>query len=130
MDFELFLDYQKAGKLSIFKIPDGVEIKKNKDENGIPKDGIPFHPYYSVKDIVGVVVFLMFFSMVVFFAPEMGGYFIEFANFDPADPLKTPEHIAPVWYFTPYYSILRAVPDKLGGVIAMGGAIVVLFFFF
>jgi len=108
--------------------PDGVEIKKNKDENGIPKDGIPFHPYYSVKDIVGVIVFLMFFSIVVFFMPEMGGYFLEHANFEPADPLKTPEHIAPVWYFTPFYSVLRAVPDKLGGVIAMGGAIVVLFF--
>jgi len=108
--------------------PDGVEIKKNKDENGIPKDGIPFHPYYSVKDIVGVVVFLMLFSVVVFFMPEMGGYFLEHANFEPADPLKTPEHIAPVWYFTPFYSVLRAVPDKLGGVIAMGGAIVVLFF--
>jgi ubiquinol-cytochrome c reductase cytochrome b subunit len=99
--------------------PDGVEIKKNKDENGIPKDGIPFHPYYSVKDIVGVVVF---------FSPEMFGYFLEHANFEPADPLKTPDHIAPVWYFTPFYSILRAVPDKLGGVIAMFGAIVVLFF--
>ncbi len=112
--------------------PDGIEIKKNKDENGIPKDGIPFHPYYSVKDIVGVVVFLMFFSIVVFFIPEMFGYFLEHANFTPANPLKTPEHIAPVWYFTPYYSILRAVPSIAGsafpGVIAMGAAIVVLFF--
>ncbi len=112
--------------------PDGVEIKKNKDENGIPKDGIPFHPYYSVKDIVGVIVFLMFFSIVVFFMPEMFGYFLEHANFEPANPLKTPEHIAPVWYFTPYYSILRAVPSIAGsafpGVIAMGAAIVVLFF--
>ena len=107
--------------------PDGVEIKKNKDANGIPKDGIPFHPYYTVKDIVGVAVFLALFSAVVFFAPEMGGYFLEHANFEPADPLKTPEHIAPVWYFTPFYAILRAVPDKLGGVILMGGAIVVLF---
>jgi len=107
--------------------PDGVEIKKNKDENGIPKDGIPFHPYYSVKDIVGVIVFLMFFVAVMFFAPEMGGYFIEHANFVPADPLKTPEHIAPVWYFTPFYAILRAVPDKLMGVIAMFGSIAVLF---
>jgi len=107
--------------------PDGVEIKKNKDENGIPKDGIPFHPYYSVKDIVGVVVFLMFFVAVMFFAPEMGGYFIEHANFVPADPLKTPEHIAPVWYFTPFYAILRAVPDKLLGVIAMFASIAVLF---
>ncbi len=112
--------------------PDGVEIKKNKDENGIPKDGIPFHPYYSVKDIVGVIVFLMFFSIVVFFMPEMFGYFIEHANFEPANPLKTPEHIAPVWYFTPYYSILRAVPSIAGsafpGVIAMGASIVILFF--
>ena len=112
--------------------PDGVEIKKNKDENGVPRDGIPFHPYYSVKDIVGVVVFLMFFSVVVFFMPEMFGYFLEHANFEPANPLKTPDHIAPVWYFTPYYSILRAVPSIAGsafpGVIAMGAAIVVLFF--
>ncbi|MCU7835209.1 MAG: cytochrome b N-terminal domain-containing protein [gamma proteobacterium symbiont of Taylorina sp.] len=112
--------------------PDGVEIKKNKDENGVPKDGIPFHPYYSVKDIVGVIVFLIFFSIVVFFMPEMFGYFIEHANFEPANPLKTPEHIAPVWYFTPYYSVLRAVPSIAGsafpGVIAMGASIVVLFF--
>lgn len=112
--------------------PDGVEIKKNKDENGIPKDGIPFHPYYSVKDIVGVVVFLMLFAVVVFFMPEMGGYFIEHANFVPADPLKTPAHIAPVWYFTPFYAILRAVPSMGGsafpGVAAMGLAVVVLFF--
>ncbi len=102
--------------------PDGVEIKKHKDANGVPLDGIPFHPYYTVKDIVGVVVFLIFFCLVVFFNPEMGGYFLEHANFIPADPLNTPEHIAPVWYFTPFYAILRAVPDKLGGVIAMGAA--------
>ena len=107
--------------------PDGVEIKKNKDENGIPLDGIPFHPYYSVKDIVGVVVFLMIFSAIVFFMPEMNGYFLEHANFEPANPFKTPEHIAPVWYFTPFYAILRAVPDKLAGVIGMFGALVVLF---
>ena len=100
--------------------PDGIEIKTNKDANGIPLDGIPFHPYYTLKDIVGTVVFLIFFCGVIFFAPEMGGYFLEHANFVPADPLKTPEHIAPVWYFTPFYAILRAVPDKLGGVIAMG----------
>lgn len=100
--------------------PDGIEIKVNKDANGIPLDGIPFHPYYTLKDIVGTVVFLIFFCGVIFFAPEMGGYFLEHANFVPADPLKTPEHIAPVWYFTPFYAILRAVPDKLGGVIAMG----------
>jgi len=102
--------------------PDGAEIKKHKDANGIPLDGIPFHPYYTVKDIVGLVVFLIFFCLVVFFNPEMGGYFLEHANFIPADPLKTPEHIAPVWYFTPFYAILRAVPDKLGGVIAMGAS--------
>lgn len=107
--------------------PDGIEIKKNKDANGIPLDGIPFHPYYSVKDILGVIVFLIFFSVVLFFMPEGGGYLLEHANFVPADPLKTPEHIAPVWYFTPFYAILRAVPDKLLGVIAMGAAIVVLF---
>lgn len=106
--------------------PDGVEIKKHKDANGVPLDGIPFHPYYTLKDIVGVVIFLIFFCLVVFFNPEMGGYFLEHANFIPADPLKTPEHIAPVWYFTPFYAILRAVPDKLGGVIAMGSATMIL----
>ena len=108
--------------------PDGVEIKKVKGPDGKPLDGIPFHPYYTVKDLVGVVVFLIFFSVVVFFAPEMGGFFLEHPNFEPADPMKTPAHIAPVWYFTPFYAILRAVPDKLGGVIAMVGAIVILFF--
>jgi len=108
--------------------PDGVEIKKNKGADGIPLDGIPFHPYYSVKDIVGVVVFLFFFSVVLFYFPDGGGYMLEHANFIASDPLKTPEHIAPVWYFTPFYAILRAVPDKLMGVGAMGGAIVVLFF--
>ncbi|HHJ35717.1 MAG TPA: cytochrome bc complex cytochrome b subunit, partial [Gammaproteobacteria bacterium] len=108
--------------------PDGVEIKKNKNAEGIPLDGIPFHPYYSVKDIVGVVVFLFFFSAILFYLPDGGGYMLEHANFIASDPLKTPEHIAPVWYFTPFYAILRAVPDKLMGVGAMGGAIVVLFF--
>jgi len=107
--------------------PDGVEIKKNKDVNGKPLDGIPFHPYYTVKDIVGVAVFLIFFSAVIFYAPELGGYFIEHNNFFPADPMKTPEHIAPLWYFTPFYAILRAVPDKLIGVILMGASIVVWF---
>ncbi|BBP81568.1 MULTISPECIES: cytochrome b [Pseudomonas] len=107
--------------------PDGVDIKKKKDENGIPLDGIAFHPYYTVKDIVGVVVFLFVFCFVVFFFPEMGGYFLEKPNFEQANPFKTPEHIAPVWYFTPFYAILRAVPDKLMGVIAMGAAIAVLF---
>jgi len=108
--------------------PDGIEIKANKNADGIPKDGIPFHPYYTVKDLFGACVFMLVFFAIVFFAPEMGGYFLEHANFIPADPLKTPEHIAPVWYFTPFYAILRAVPDKLLGVIAMGLAILVLFF--
>ena len=115
--------------------PDGIEIKQNKDENGIPKDGIPFHPYYTVKDIAGVVVFLAFFSFVIFFMPEGGGYFLEKPNFEPADPLKTPEHIAPVWYFTPYYAMLRAVTIDIGplsakflGVIVMAAAVVILFF--
>jgi ubiquinol-cytochrome c reductase cytochrome b subunit len=107
--------------------PEGVEIKKYKDEKGKPLDGIPFHPYYTVKDLVWVIVFLFFFSIVIFFLPEMGGYFLEHANFEPADPMKTPTHIAPVWYFTPYYAILRAVPDKLLGVIAMGASIGLLF---
>lgn len=107
--------------------PDGIEIKNLKDSAGIPLDGIPFHPYYTVKDIVGVVVFLMVFSVVVFFFPDGGGVILEAANFEPASALKTPEHIAPVWYFTPFYSVLRAIPDKLGGVIAMGAAIAFLF---
>ncbi|HFH2589429.1 cytochrome b [Pseudomonas aeruginosa] len=106
--------------------PDGVDIKK-KDENGVPLDGIAFHPYYTVKDIVGVVVFLFIFCTVIFFFPEMGGYFLEKPNFEMANQFKTPEHIAPVWYFTPFYAILRAVPDKLMGVVAMGAAIAVLF---
>ena len=92
--------------------PDGVEIKKHKDASGRPIDGIPFHPYYTVHDILGVAVFLTVFSAVVFLAPEMGGYFLEFNNFIPADPLKTPAHIAPVWYFTPYYSVLRAITTE------------------
>ncbi len=112
--------------------PDGIEIKKKKDPNtGIPLDGIPFHPYYTVKDIFGVCVFLMVFSVILFFTPEMGGYFLEGNNFVPADPFKTPPHIAPLWYFTAFYSILRAVPPMFGsqfpGVIAMGMAIVVMF---
>jgi len=107
--------------------PDGVEIKKNKDANGIPLDGIPFHPYYTVKDIVGVAVFLIVFCSVVFFMPEMGGWFLERDNFIPADPLKTPTHIVPLWYFTPFYAVLRAVPDKFLGVVAMGAAIFALF---
>ncbi|ODV42609.1 cytochrome B [Cupriavidus sp. UYMMa02A] len=92
--------------------PDGVEIKAKKDENGIPLDGIPFHPYYSVHDTLGVAGFLMIFSAVIFFFPEVGGYFLEANNFFPADPLKTPPHIAPVWYFTPFYSMLRATTSN------------------
>ncbi len=111
--------------------PDGVDIKKgpkgNRWSDTAPADGIPFHPYYTVKDIVGVTVFLALFSLVVFFLPEFGGWFLEPDNFLPADPLKTPEHIVPLWYFTPFYAILRAVPDKFGGVLAMGAAIFVLF---
>ncbi len=115
--------------------PDGIEIKKYKDENGIPLDGIPFHPYFTVKDIVGVIVFLMVFSAIIFFAPALGGWFLEADNFIPANPLSTPPHIVPLWYFTPYYSILRAVTwawlpggAKLWGVIAMGASLVILFF--
>ncbi len=107
--------------------PDGVEIKESKDKNGIPLDGIPFHPYYSVKDIVGVVVFLFIFSLILFYMPEMDGWFLEKDNFVPANAFKTPEHIVPLWYFTPFYAILRAVPDKLMGVMAMGGAQAILF---
>jgi ubiquinol-cytochrome c reductase cytochrome b subunit len=112
--------------------PDGIEIKKIKGADGHPLDGIPFHPYYTVKDIAGAVVFLALFCAIVFFVPEVGGYFLEYNNFIPADPLKTPPHIAPVWYFTPYYSILRAVPplfaSQFPGVLAMGIASLILFF--
>ncbi len=108
--------------------PDGVEIKKNKDpKTHIPVDGIPFHPYYTVKDIMGIAFFLMLFSLVIFYAPDFFGYFLEKNNFFPADPMKTPPHIEPLWYFTPFYAILRAVPDKFLGVVAMGGSIAVLF---
>lgn len=108
--------------------PDGVEIKEKKDADGVPLDGVPFHPYYTVKDIFGAVVFLILFFVAVFFAPEMGGYFLEHNNFVPADPLKTPVDIAPIWYFTPFYSILRAVPEQLGGVVAMGLAVMAFAF--
>ena len=108
--------------------PDGIEIKARKDPaTGIPLDGIPFHPYYTVKDIMGVSVFFMFFFGIVFFIPEMGGFFLEENNFIPADPLSTPPHIAPVWYFTPFYAILRAIPQKQLGVTAMMLAIVLFF---
>jgi ubiquinol-cytochrome c reductase cytochrome b subunit len=93
--------------------PDGVEIKAKRDAQGKPLDGIPFHPYYTVHDIFAVSVFLMVFTAIVFFAPEMGGYFLEYNNFIPADPFKTPLHIAPVWYFTPFYSMLRAVTSEM-----------------
>ncbi len=111
--------------------PDGIEIKAKKDARGVPLDGIPFHPYYTVHDLIGVGVFLTIFSAIVFFAPEMGGYFLEFNNFIPADPLKTPAHIAPVWYFTPYYSMLRATTDPmvnvLVGLTLAGGVLGILF---
>jgi len=107
--------------------PDGIEIKKVKNAHGLPMDGIPFHPYYSVKDSMGAVFFMVIFAAVLFYMPEGGGYFIEPPNFEPANPLKTPDHIAPVWYFTPFYAILRAIPDKFLGVVAMGAAIAVLF---
>lgn len=115
--------------------PDGIEIKEKLDANGIPLDGVPFHPYYTVKDIVGVVVFLIVFASIVFFAPEGGGYLLEYNNFYQADPLKTPPHIAPVWYFTPFYSMLRAMvwpllglDAKFWGVVAMGAGVVILAF--
>lgn len=107
--------------------PDGVEIKKHKDANGIPLDGIRFHPYYSVHDLKGIAVFLFFFCGVIFFAPEMSGYFLEYANFEEANALKTPEHIAPVWYFTPFYSVLRAVPDKFWGFIFFAASVAIPF---
>ncbi len=114
--------------------PDGVDIKKLKGPDGHPLDGIPFHPYYTVKDLMGLSVFLILFSAVVFFAPEMGGYFLEANNFIPANPMQTPEHIAPVWYFTPYYSILRAntinflwIDAKVWGVIFMGLGVLIFF---
>ena len=114
--------------------PDGIEIKENRDpETNIPVDGIPFHPYYTVKDIFGVVVFLIVFCGIMFFAPEMGGYFLEYNNFIPANTLQTPDHIAPVWYFTPYYSMLRAatvnflwIDAKLWGIILMGGSVAII----
>jgi len=108
--------------------PDGIEIKKNKDADGNPLDGIPFHPYYTVKDIFGVGMFLILFSFVLFLWPEGGGLFLEHDNFIPADPLVTPAHIKPVWYFTPFYAILKAVPDKLMGVLLMGASVAILFF--
>ncbi|MDP2707687.1 MAG: cytochrome b N-terminal domain-containing protein, partial [Burkholderiales bacterium] len=100
--------------------PDGIEIKDKKDAAGRPLDGIPFHPYYTVKDTLGAAVFLIVFAIGVFFVPEMGGYFLEYNNFIPADPLRTPTHIAPLWYFTPYYSILRAITESFMWVLGAG----------
>jgi ubiquinol-cytochrome c reductase cytochrome b subunit len=99
--------------------PDGIEIKEKVGPDGKPLDGIPFHPYYTVKDVVGVGVFLLLFALVMFFTPTLGGLFLEAPNFEPANPLSTPEHIAPVWYFTPYYALLRAVPDQRMGALLM-----------
>jgi len=114
--------------------PDGVEIKKYKDENGIPLDGVPFHPFYTVHDLVGISVFLFVFCFILFFMPEVGGFFLEHANFEEANNLKTPTHIAPVWYFTPFYAVLRAVTIEIGplnakflGFVAMAAAIAILF---
>ncbi len=108
--------------------PDGIEIKANLGANGKPVDGIPFHPYYTVKDLVGVGAFLIFFCIVLFFVPTFGGLFLEKPNFEPANPLSTPTHIAPVWYFTPFYAMLRAVPDQQLGALLMLLSIVVFFF--
>ncbi|HEX7062243.1 MAG TPA: cytochrome bc complex cytochrome b subunit [Woeseiaceae bacterium] len=108
--------------------PDGIEIKEHKGPDGAPLDGVAFHPYHTSKDLVAIIVFLMVFFFVVFFAPTMGGYFLEHANFDPANTKATPEHIAPVWYFTPYYAILRAVPNKLWGAILMASAVLLPMF--
>jgi ubiquinol-cytochrome c reductase cytochrome b subunit len=108
--------------------PDGIEIKEKVGPDGKPLDGIPFHPYYTVKDLVGVGVFLLLFALVVFFTPTLGGLFLEAPNFEPANPMSTPEHIAPVWYFTPYYAILRAVPDQRMGALLMLLAVVSFLF--
>ena len=108
--------------------PDGIEIKAKLGADGKPLDGIPFHPYYTVKDIVGVGVFLVLFALVVFFKPTLGGLFLEAPNFEPANPISTPEHITPVWYFTPYYALLRAVPDQRMGALLMLLAVVSFFF--
>lgn len=108
--------------------PDGVEIKDHKGADGVPLDGVAFHPYHTSKDLIYIIAFLILFSFVVFFAPDMGGYFLEHANFEPANMQATPEHIAPVWYFTPFYAILRAVPDKLWGAILMGASVMIPLF--
>jgi len=107
--------------------PDGIDIKEKKDRAGHPLDGIPFHPYYTLKDFMGAIVFLIIFSIILFFAPKMGGFFLEPDNYLPANPLQTPEHIAPVWYMTPFYAILRAIPNKFLGLVAMAAAIALMF---
>jgi len=107
--------------------PDGIEIKDTLDEKGNPVDGIPFHPYYTVKDLAGVIVFLFVFAAVIFFAPMVGGYFIEYANAVPANFAVTPLHIAPPWYFAPFYSILRGVPNKYAGVMLTAASLAFLF---
>lgn len=107
--------------------PDGIDIKEKKDKNGIPLDGIPFHPYYTVKDLVGVVVFLIVFCYIMFFMPQMGGYFLEPDNYVLANPMVTPAEVSPVWYMTPFYAILRAVPNKLMGLMTMAAAIAIMF---
>ncbi len=107
--------------------PDGIDIKTKKDAQGVPLDGIAFHPYYTLKDLVGVVVFLMIFFWVIFYAPTMGGLFLEAENFTPANSMMTPAHIAPVWYMTPFYAILRAIPNKFFGLSAMAAAIALMF---
>lgn len=106
--------------------PEGIDILQEVDDKGIPLDGIPFHPYYTVNDMVGILVFLIGFFAIVFFVPDMGGYFLESSNFAPANPLVTPAHITPIWYMTPFYSMLRAIPDKLFGIIIMGSSIIFL----
>jgi len=106
--------------------PDGIEIKEKLGADGKPLDGIPFHPYYTVKDLVGVGLFLVAFAIVVFFVPTFGGLFLETPNFEPANALSTPEHIAPSWYFTPFYAILRAIPNPGMGALAMASSLVVL----
>lgn len=108
--------------------PEGIEIYEHLDEQGNPLDGIPLHPYYTVKDFFALIIFLILFFSVVFFAPEMGGYFLEYANFTPANPLNTPDHIAPVWYLAPFYAMLRSIPNKSLGVFCMGAAVLLPFF--
>ena len=107
--------------------PEGVDIEKYVDEDGVPLDSVPFFPYKVLNALVAIGIFGIVFSLIMFFFPEAGGYFIELANFEEANPLNTPEHIAPVWYYSPYYAMLRAVPDKFGGLIVMSSAIAILF---